>query len=70
MEEKERKVSWTVFVWAMGITLIVIGWMFTKMNSLEAKVETIATQSNRIEVQLSQIQTDLQWIKVNLVQGN
>lgn len=67
IEKTERKVSWTYFAWAMAIVLMMAGWFFTQISTLNTKIDAAMVQSNKIEVQLSQIQTDIQWIKVNIV---
>jgi len=54
--EKNIYVTWPVFIWVMGIFVVVIGWQVTSITRLADTVDPIKTQ-------LSQIQTDLQWIK-------
>ncbi|MBX4188109.1 MAG: hypothetical protein KW793_03165 [Candidatus Doudnabacteria bacterium] len=59
-------VSFQIFAWAIGIVIVVVGWMFTKMNALESKVDVAINANNQVLVQLSQIQTDILWIKDKL----
>ena len=50
----------------VSIFAIVIGWQFTIISRLESKISTNSTASSEIQAQLAQIQTDLQWIKLNI----
>lgn len=64
MEEKgEKMVSWRVFTWVMGIVTLLIGILFQAQAALSGKVETISDNNIEIRTQLSQIQTDILWIK-------
>jgi len=60
---KKRYVSWQIFVWVIGIITIVIGWCFVAQANTSEKVDKYNQQLLEIRTQLSQIQTDLQWIK-------
>ena len=60
---KKRYVSWQIFVWVIGIITIVIGWCFVAQAATSKKVDEYSQQLLEIRTQLSQIQTDLQWIK-------
>lgn len=65
-EDKKGKVSWKVFIWALGIILILFGMVFSQINSVTNTVQASNKDTTDIKVQLSQIQTDLQWIKQNI----
>jgi len=62
-DTKKRYVSWQIFVWVIGIITIVIGWCFVAQAATNEKVDKYNQQLLEIRTQLSQIQTDLQWIK-------
>ena len=62
-DTKKRYVSWQIFVWVIGIITIVIGWCFVAQAATSEKVDKYNQQLLEIRTQLSQIQTDLQWIK-------
>jgi len=62
-DTKKRYVSWQIFVWVVGIITIVIGWCFVAQANTSEKVDKYNQQLLEIRTQLSQIQTDLQWIK-------
>ncbi len=66
-QEEKKHVSWTVFTWAMAIIFIIFGFIFTQVTSALSQVADISNNNNDIKVQLSQIQTDLNWIKVQIV---
>ena len=62
-DTKKRYVSWHIFIWAIGIITIVIGWCFVAQATTSRKLDEYNGQLLEIRTQLSQIQTDLQWIK-------
>jgi len=64
--EKEKCVSWRVFTWAMGIILAVFSILFLTVSALGTRVSTYSSEMTAIRVQLSQIQTDIEWIKLNI----
>lgn len=61
--QEKTYVSFAVFTWAIGIIIGAIGWMLVANNSLAARVDSISDSYVLIQTQLSQIQTDLVWIK-------
>ena len=64
--KKPRYVSWTVFTWVIGFMIAAIGWSFAAQASSAGVTEKCNLQLLGIETQLSQIQTDLQWIKMGM----
>lgn len=69
--EEERKdikgkVDWYIFVWSMGIILAVFGWMFAQFIQIQTVHIAQAVKDTEIRVQLSQIQTDILWIREKL----
>lgn len=66
MQDK-KPVPFVVFTWAIGLVFLMLGWVFTEMKTLTVKVDTAVSSQNEIRVQLSQIQTDLVWIRGVLV---
>ena len=61
--KKEAYVKWYIFCWAIGTITLMIGWSFVAQAQLGIKVDSFSQQSLEIRTQLSQIQTDLGWIK-------
>lgn len=61
--QEKTYVSFAVFTWAIGIIIGVIGWMLVANSSLAAKVDSISDSYVLIQTQLSQIQTDLRWVR-------
>jgi len=59
-------VSWKVFTWIISIFIILFGMVFTSMAKINDKLDDHTKEYNKIQVQLSQIQTDLVWIKGQL----
>lgn len=66
MDKEKNYVSFTVFSWAMGIIMVVLGWVLVANSALSARVNEISIDYVAIQTQLSQIQTDLSWIKQNI----
>lgn len=66
MDNGKTYVQLKLFLGVITLFTTVIGWCLYNYNALEAKVIANSNQSYRIEAQLSQIQTDLQWIKKEL----
>ena len=64
--QEEKYVTFKVFTWAISFVFIIIGWMLVANSSLAAKVDSISDSYVLIQTQLSQIQTDLVWIKGNI----
>lgn len=75
-ENGEKVVSWTVYVWTIGVILIVFGIFgatnsasYARVTKLEDEIKlhnsTQQIDMIQIKVQLSQIQSDLAWLKKN-----
>jgi len=60
-------VGWKVFSWAMGIVLLLFGVCFTAISSLSLRVDEGRVEYAEIKTQLSQIQTDLVWLKQAMI---
>lgn len=64
MENNGNKyVKWSVFTCVTGILLIAFGWSLTAQSQLSNKVDGYNYQLLEIRTQLSQIQTDIRWIR-------
>ena len=63
--EKNSKqfVTTRALSFALGIITVVIGWLFVANAALSARVDKMSGDYMAIQTQLSQIQTDLVWIK-------
>lgn len=59
----QKSVSWATFIWVIGIITLCLGWSFNTQAQLSEKVDVYSGQLLEIRTQLSQIQTDLVWIK-------
>ena len=62
----DKQVNWTVFTWAISIVLVLFATVFTAQAAFADKLNKNQESNGEIKVQLSQIQTDLQWIKLQL----
>ena len=65
-EEVKEGGSWKVFIWAMGIILLLFGWLIIANASVSNKIDAINQTYVEIRTQLSQIQTDISWIKESI----
>ena len=61
-----KRVQWVVFVWAIGLLGVGIGWSLFAQASVEKKIQDSNTQYVQIQSQLSGIQADLVWIKKSI----
>jgi len=63
-EKNEIKyVRWTIFCWTISIFIVVMGWLFVRVSNAENRVSSFTDSMTEIKTQLSQIQTDLLWIR-------
>ena len=60
---KNRKVPWIIFVWAIGIFTLALGWIFTSLYNLDSKVEVSKIETTDMKVMMAEIKTDVSWIK-------
>lgn len=60
---ENKKVDMKIFIWVIGVILIVFGFLFNTVYALNNKVDYTKSSLANIEIQLSQIQTDLRWIR-------
>ena len=58
-----KRVTWIIFTWSIGILAIAFGWSLTVNASISKKVEENNNQFSEIKSQLSGIQADLVWLK-------
>lgn len=63
---QEKYVTFKIFTWAIGIIIVVFGWLFAVNNALSSRVNDVSSDSLVVQTQLAQIQADLVWIKNNL----
>ena len=62
-EEVKEGVSWKVFIWAMGIILLLFGWLIVANASVSNKIDVTNQTYVEIRTQLTKISTDIEWIK-------
>jgi len=66
-ENGEKFVRWAIFIWAIGIIFMLFTVLSGSVLAMQNKLETYKEQQNannlEIKTQLSQIQSDLQWLK-------
>ncbi len=62
----KRKVSWFIFVWAIGIILVAIGWIFTSITALSSKNDENKAEISNVEGDVKEIKSNILWIKESL----
>ena len=62
-EAGKEGVSWKVFIWAMGIILLLFGWLIVANASVSNKIDVTNQTYVEIRTQLTKISTDIEWIK-------
>ena len=65
----EHKGQQTTFLKTVSIIvsliIVSIGWLFTLNVAMSSRIDTMSASYVTIKTQLSQIQTDLSWLKRN-----
>ena len=64
--EERKKVDWYIFIWAIGIIIVIVGWIFVSLAQIQVYQSAQSVKDTEIRVQLSQIQTDILWIREKL----
>lgn len=64
--EAKNKVSWVVFVWAIGILTLAFGFGVNYITSLSSKVSTAEVEMAKIQTKLANIEVLLVEIKSDL----
>lgn len=69
--KENHHVKWSIFVWAIGIMLLLFGISFTMLGATNGRLEEVSDNTKasmlEIKVQLSAISTDIQWIKTKFI---
>jgi len=65
---KNGKVSWVIFVWAIGIILVLFGTLFTIYGSLSGSVNCVVKENSDIKGDIKSLVTDVGWIKSTLAE--
>ncbi len=61
--QKNGKVSWVMFVWAIGIILVAFGWLFNNVQAVQNRVDGYQDDMNQVKTDVSVIKNDVGWIK-------
>ena len=62
----KNKVEFKVFIWAISLIAIVLGWILVAQNNLNCKVDIYQKEMVEIQTTLAGISVDIQWIKQKL----
>lgn len=66
IKEQTKGVPWNVYVWTVALFTGIIGFLYANDMRLAGRLDAQAIQYQQIQTQLSQIQTDLVWIKSSI----
>ena len=70
MSAEEKRITIKMLVTCMSVMAAVwataYSYIWVRLGDVEHRMESVSVESVDIKTQLSQIQTDLQWIKLNL----
>ena len=73
MSKEERRVTIKMIMWIIGTMIAVwgcaYGYTWRRLEITEAKTELVLTKYENVNSQLSQIQTNVEWIKETM-KGN
>lgn len=59
-------VNWKIFVWAMGLIVIVLGWQFVRLDRVIGKVDMIQEQTADVRTDVASIKTAVEFIAKEL----
>ena len=59
----QTKVNLRIFMWAIGIMTLVLGWLFTFQCTTNERVDRVEDNMSNMRVDIGIIRTDVSWIK-------
>ena len=59
---KNRKVTWVVFTWSIGIIFLLFAIVFNVMAGLNHKIEKAVDDTAEIKMDVREIKTNVAWI--------
>ncbi|MCR4307121.1 MAG: hypothetical protein NUV80_01015 [Candidatus Berkelbacteria bacterium] len=65
-ETENKKVDFSIFMWAIGLIMTVAGVMGWTQMTLSQKVESVNNTNNDLKVEVREIKTDVKWIRETL----
>ena len=66
LELNNKKVDFKVFIWAIGIILMLFVVVFNVIGSINGKISETNGDVVEMKVMLGEIRTDLKWIKASI----
>jgi len=69
-ERMDSYVSWKIFVWAMGIILMLFGWLINSDILLSNKTSFNRDSFYSIKVDIQELKTNIVWIVEALKKGD
>ena len=63
-----RVVSFQIFVWAIGLILLIFGVGFNTINAISNRAEKTTETIGAVKEDISSIRTDISWIRTSLIE--
>lgn len=57
-----KKVDFKIFIWVIGVIVVVFGYLFTEVSALGDRVENTNDDIVIMKTDIAEIKTDLKWI--------
>ncbi|MFH1759490.1 MAG: hypothetical protein ABIA63_00180 [bacterium] len=67
---KNGKVTWTIFAWSIGVILVLFGTCFTILDRINGNVAAGIQERNELKTGQAEIRTNLEWIVKTLQEQN
>jgi len=69
-EIKNNKVPWPIFIWVIGIIIVMFGWSFKAMgdmtNNVESQTANVSTKVDKNTTSISEVSGDIKQIKTDI----
>lgn len=62
-EALDKKVPWTVFVWAIALIILIIGWVISSVVSAKTDNSVTINRVSSVEGDIKAMKSDISWIR-------
>ena len=71
LKKQERShVSWAIFIWAIGLLLVGIGWNLSRTAITEAVAQEAKNGISELKGEIGIIKTNVEWIRQIMEKNN
>lgn len=64
----QKAVPYYIFAGTMSVFLVAFGWIFVQLGAMQTRVDMGTESRNDIKIQLTKVQTDVEWIRRTMEQ--